>query len=286
MITGENDPGALQQSLFSQRLHELPHFVVDLLHRSSIVCTDLALVVGGKVGVVHTVPGASIASDALFADTTHILVYRRDSLRHSQFVHLVQKLLIWIVGAVRPRETHHCSERRLLAVGSDEVGGFVAHKVIDREFPGQAVDDGATVFVVAFVFVAVILPFTLAAEEAIVVVAHVDPAFVLGNHAHAKAQRGIPWVKVHLAHGGGVVSPSGEQFGPGAHTALGQIGAQPLSIAGDTCFDGVHARQQRCPRRDTDGRDRVGAIIAHPLRGEGVNVWRLYKACTITAQKV
>ena len=124
------------------------------------------------------------------------------------------------------------------------------------------------------------------AEEVEVVVADVNPAFVLGNGSVLEAHPRVPWIEVHLADGGGVVALLVEHLGPGADAAFSQVGAQPLAIAGHAVLDGVEAGEQRGASRHADGRSGVGTLVADAALGQAVDVGSIDEGSSIGVEKI
>jgi len=68
-------------------------------------------------------------------------------------------------------------------------------------FPGKTVDDCASVLEVTFMFLAVEFPETMLLQVVVIVVTHLQPSFVFGDHPVLKSVAGVLRVEVHLSNG-------------------------------------------------------------------------------------
>ena len=76
-----------------------------------------------------------------------------------------------------------------------------------------------------------ILAFAVGAQKMIIVVANVNPAFILSNHTVLQPVIGVPRIEVHFANARREITNAVEHFGPSADATSGEVGAQPSDTA-------------------------------------------------------
>ena len=187
---------------------------------------------------------------------------------------------------MRSWEPDHQRKRAVTAIVVDESARLPTHESVDGVLQGQLVRDCTPILEVTLVFGAVELSEASLFEVVVIVVADMEPAFVLGSDAVLETVAGVPRVEVHLADAGRVVSGVGKDLRPRPYAYLVIIAAHRVQIVGDAVADGVHAGQQRGARWDTHRRRGVGAIVSHPLAKNPVDVGCVDECRVLAAQEV
>ena len=102
---------------------------------------------------------------------------------------------------MRSWKADHHGKWAVAAVILNESACFPSHKPVHIMLPGKTVDDCASVLEVTFMFVAVEFPETMLLQVVVIVVTHLQPSLVFGDHPVLKSGAGVPRVEVHLSNG-------------------------------------------------------------------------------------
>ena len=176
---------------------------------------------------------------------------------------------------MRPWESDHHGERAFFPVVLDEPDGLPAYKAINRIFPLQQIDDGAAVFPVPLMLVAVVLAQSFLVQVVVVVVADMQPSLVLGYDPVLESVSGVPWVEVHLADCRRVVSRVREDLRPRTDANVVVVASYGVEVIGHAVPYGVHSCEQGRTGRHADRGRRIGVFVSGAVLSQRVDVGRV-----------
>ena len=286
VVGSKQDHRVLQHAALFERGQDSADLVVDLLHQGRVMGADFSLVGLRELCVVDPIPRQLVTGDIGPPQPRMLAFDFGRGCWHVGLVELPQIIGRRVVGTVRPRNSDHHRLWYVALVLAQVLCRLLSDEVVPVELPRQQADDGAAVFLVAFVLVAVVLAVTVRGQKPEIVVFDQQPAFVLGDDAVGEAQTQIPGIEVHLADGSGVIAGSGQSFGPGVYPAVGIVWPQKRSVRPNAGLDRVHARQQRYPGSDAQGMLAVGIGVAHASSGDAIDVGGGDEIGTVTAEEI